>query len=213
VLRPFWAHFDHLIFFALVVVVNFAAVELAPRVGGVVSEYMTENVMLPMLCIVTLVSAARALVKVELDELTPPVERQLAAAAGAVGFVTSLFFLLLTPTSVMDFEIERTSRELAPALIRKIRQRVKGDDFAEITGVGSWLVSELQIMIGLSVLAGVLVGLALFTLFCSKNTSSQYVPCNQSDTREWHFSRCCAVTTAVDDSRYGGPCNQSDTRE
>jgi hypothetical protein len=60
------------------------------------------------------------------------------------------------------------------------------------------------------------VGLALFTTsFCSQNTFNygQYVPCNQSDTLEWHFSRYFAVKAPTDDSQYGGPCNQSDTRE
>jgi hypothetical protein len=170
VLRPFWAHFDHLVFFALVVVVNFAAAEAAPFVR-VLSGVMTENVLLPVLCLVALVSAVRALVKVELDALTPPVERQLAAAAGVIGFVTSLFFLLLVPPAVMDFEIERTSRELAPAMLRKIKQRVGGSADRPGPGYveagagagagGAWIVSELQIMIGLSVLAGVLSG-ALF---------------------------------------------------
>ena len=192
VLRPFWAHFDYLVFFFLVVVVNFVAAEVAPRllsffVAGSSSSsssstsssssfsfadrpnnMLSENAILPMLCIVALFSAARALVKLELDSLTPSVERQLAAAAGVIGFVTSLFFLLLVPTDVMDFEIDGTSRELAPALIRQIRRRVKGRAAAAAAategaaaaagGGGSWIVSELQIMIGLSVFAGVLTG-------------------------------------------------------
>ena len=165
VLRPFWASFDYLVFFSIVVLVNFVAAEVAPHFSFT-SDIMKENVILPMLCIVALFSAARSLVKLELDSLTPSVERQLAAGAGVVGFVTSLFFLLLVPTSVVDFEIEGTSRELAPALIRQIRRRVKGRAAAAAaeadTGSGgSWIVSELQIMLGLSVLAGILTG-ALF---------------------------------------------------
>lgn len=87
--------------------------------------------------------------------------RTLAAAAGVFGFVTSLFFLLLTPTSLMDFEIEGTSRELAPAFLKKIRQRVKGvatGDVVDAATGGSWIVSELQIMCGLSTFAGIITG-------------------------------------------------------
>lgn len=189
VLRPFWAHFDHMVFFALVVLVNFLAAEAAPRVSFT-SEIMGENVILPMLCIVAIFSAARALVKLELDSLTPSVERQIAAGAGAIGFVLSLFFLLLTPPSVVDFEIERTSRELAPALIRKIRQRVKGSASLDVDGAagaaavaagarGSWIVSELQIAIGLSVFAGVLAG-ALFAP--AVRTVRCYVTCVKPPT-------------------------------
>ena len=84
VLRPFWASFDYLVFFSLVVLVNFVAAEVAPHFSFT-SDIMKENVMLPMLCIVALFSAARSLVKLELDSLTPSVERQLAAGAGGLG--------------------------------------------------------------------------------------------------------------------------------
>ena len=161
VLRPFWAEFNYLILFSLIVVANFAAAEVAARVPFMSDVLlMKENVMLPMLCLVAIMSAARALVKVEMDSLTPAVERQLAAAVGVLGFIVSLFFLLLVPTSVMDFEMERTSREFAPALIRAIRRRVKGFEAAEdlSRAGGTLVVSELQIMIGLSIFAGVLAG-------------------------------------------------------
>eukprot|EP00227_Mantoniella_beaufortii_P013620 CAMPEP_0197577314 /NCGR_PEP_ID=MMETSP1326-20131121/1995_1 /TAXON_ID=1155430 /ORGANISM="Genus nov. species nov., Strain RCC2288" /LENGTH=244 /DNA_ID=CAMNT_0043140369 /DNA_START=490 /DNA_END=1220 /DNA_ORIENTATION=+ len=123
VLRPFWAHFDHLVVFAAIVSINFAAAEAAPLVlpgAGV------DNALLPLLCMIGAVSAVRALVKVELDRLTPPVERYLALGVGVLGFVVSLFFLLLVPTSVMDFEMDRTSREMGPAIMNKIKKRFGG---------------------------------------------------------------------------------------
>ena len=102
----------------------------------------------------------RSLVKMELDPLTPKIERTLAAVAGAVGFCVSALFLSLAPATVFDFEMARTSVELAPALIRGI-QRKAGRAVPETYGGGSWIVSEPQIVLGLSVFAGLVTG-ALF---------------------------------------------------
>ena len=119
VLRPFWAHFDHLVFFSAAILVNFAAAEVASRWRG----EPVENALLPMMCVVGAGSAVRALVKMELDPLTPAVERQLAAVAGAIGFAVSALILLLVPADVLDSEMERTGAELAPALIGGVRRK------------------------------------------------------------------------------------------
>jgi hypothetical protein len=155
VLRPFWAHFDYLVFFAVVVAANFAAAEVAPRVW-VGAE---GNALLPLLCLVGAGSAMRALVKVEFDKLTPPLERQLAAAVAVLGFVLSLLLLLLAPPALLDFEIDRTSRDIGPAIMSKVEQRTarfRGSDggaaFPEL------VVSPIQIMIGLSIIAGAIAG-------------------------------------------------------
>lgn len=159
VLRPFWAHFDHLVFFSAAILVNFAAAEVASRWRG----EPVENALLPMMCVVGAGSAVRALVKMELDPLTPAVERHLAAVAGAVGFAVSALILLLVPADVLDFEMDRTGAELAPALIGGVRRKFSSKFSSDHTNdsAGSWKVSSVQIALGLSVFAGVLSG-ALF---------------------------------------------------
>ena len=153
VLRPFWAHFDHLVFFAAAILVNFAAAEVASRWRG----EAVENALLPMMCVVGAGSAVRALVKMELDPLTPAVERQLAAVAGAMGFAVSALILLLVPADVLDFEMERTGAELAPALIGGVRRKFSSAA-RQPTPAGSWKISDVQIALGLSIFAGVLSG-------------------------------------------------------
>ena len=68
-------------------------------------------------------SASRALALMELDRGTPSVEKALAGAVGVVGFVASSLLLMLVPDSVLDFEIERTSVEFAPAVLGAIRRK------------------------------------------------------------------------------------------
>ena len=153
VLRPFWAHFDHLVFFSAAILVNFAAAEVASRWRG----EPVENALLPMMCVVGAGSAVRALVKMELDPLTPAVERQLAAVAGAIGFAVSALILLLVPADVLDFEMERTGAELAPALIGGVRRKCSSAA-RQPTPAGSWKISNVQIALGLSIFAGVLSG-------------------------------------------------------
>ena len=158
VLKPFYADFDKLVFFGTLVAANGLATEAYGRLfrGGAPAE----NALLPLLCIVGAGGAMRSLVKMELDPLTPKIERTLAAVAGAVGFCVSALFLSLAPATVFDFEMARTSVELAPALIRGI-QRKAGRAVPETYGGGSWIVSEPQIVLGLSVFAGLVTG-ALF---------------------------------------------------
>ena len=151
VLRPFWAHFDHLVFFSAAILVNFAAAEVASRWRG----EPVENALLPMMCVVGAGSAVRALVKMELDPLTPAVERQLAAVAGAIGFAVSALILLLVPADVLDFEMERTGAEPRP------RSSAASGNFlrrAPAHPAGSWKISNVQIALGLSIFAGVLSG-------------------------------------------------------
>ena len=60
----------------------------------------------------------------ELDRGTPSVEKALAGAVGVVGFVAwPSLLLMLVPDSVLDFEIERTSVEFAPAVLGAIRRK------------------------------------------------------------------------------------------
>ena len=60
VLRPFWQQYDQLVFFAIVMVVNIVAAEAAPLVVP-----GTENALALVLACITLFTAGRALVKVE----------------------------------------------------------------------------------------------------------------------------------------------------
>ena len=84
-------------------------------------------------------------------------------AVGVVGFVLALFFLLLVPTSALDFEVAGTSKELAPAMAKKIRSRVVGRKAAERVAdvAGGMVVPELQIFIGLALFAGIITGALL----------------------------------------------------
>ena len=132
VLKPFWSHFDHLVFFTLAVAVNWAAAECraawihARIADGSIPEtkpMVLENPLLALMCVVGTGSASRALALMELDRGTPSVEKALAGAVGVVGFVASSLLLMLVPDSVLDFEIERTSVEFAPAVLGAIRRK------------------------------------------------------------------------------------------
>jgi hypothetical protein len=160
VLAPYFREFDYGLLFAILVIANFAAAELAPMALNLPDH---ENILVPMLALVAVFSSARSLVKLLFDKLTPKIERQAALAVGVVGFVLALFFLLLVPTSALDFEVAGTSKELAPAMAKKIRSRVVGRKAAERVAdvAGGMVVPELQIFIGLALFAGIISG-ALF---------------------------------------------------
>ena len=160
VLAPYFREFDYGLLFAILVIANFAAAELAPMALNLPDH---ENILVPMLALVAVFSSARSLVKLLFDKLTPKIERQAALAVGVVGFVLALFFLLLVPTSALDFEVAGTSKELAPAMAKKIRSRVVGRKAAERVAdvAGQMVVPELQIFIGLALFAGIISG-ALF---------------------------------------------------
>ena len=183
VLKPFWSHFDHLVFFTLAVAVNWAAAECraawmhARIADGSIPEskpLVLENPLLALMCVVGVGSASRALALMELDRGTPPVEKALAGAVGVAGFVASSLLLMLVPDSVLDFEIERTSVEFAPAVLGAIRRKAGralggallrafengavAPKSAFVGGSGSLVVSRAQIAIGLSVFAGLLAG-------------------------------------------------------
>ena len=183
VLKPFWSHFDHLVFFTLAVAVNWAAAECraawmhARIADGSIPEskpLVLENPLLALMCVVGVGSASRALALMELDRGTPSVEKALAAAVGVAGFVASSLLLMLVPDSVLDFEIERTSVEFAPAVLGAIRRKAgralggallrasengaTAPKSAFVGGSGSLVVSRAQIAIGLSVFAGLLAG-------------------------------------------------------
>jgi len=183
VLKPFWSHFDHLVFFTLAVAVNWAAAECraawmhARIADGSIPEskpLVLENPLLALMCVVGVGSASRALALMELDRGTPSVEKALAAAVGVAGFVASSLLLMLVPDSVLDFEIERTSVEFAPAVLGAIRRKAgralggallrasengaAAPKSAFVGGSGSLVVSRAQIAIGMSVFAGLLAG-------------------------------------------------------
>ena len=185
VLKPFWSHFDHLVFFTLAVAVNWAAAECraawmhARIADGSIPEskpLVLENPLLALMCVVGVGSASRALALMELDRGTPSVEKALAGAVGVAGFVASSLLLMLVPDSVLDFEIERTSVEFAPAVLGAIRRKAgralggallrasengagaPPSSFPGGSGSGSLVVSRAQIAIGLSVFAGLLAG-------------------------------------------------------
>ena len=180
VLKPFWSHFDHLVFFTLAVAANWAAAEAraawihARIADGSIPEtkpVVFENQILALMCVVGAGSASRALALMELDRGTPRVEKALAGAVGVAGFVVSSLLLMLVPDAVLDFEMDRTSVEFAPAVIGAIRRkfaagRALGGAFAgggfnlEATsrGSGSLVVSRAQIAVGLSVFAGIFAG-------------------------------------------------------
>ena len=160
VLAPYFREFDYALLFAILVVANFAAAELAPFALNLPEH---ENILVPMLALVAVFSSTRSLVKLLFDRLTPKIERQAAVAVGVVGFVLALFFLLLVPTSTLDFEVASTSKELAPAMAKKIRSRVVGRKAAErVADVArGMVVPELQIFIGLALFAGIITGALL----------------------------------------------------
>ena len=160
VLAPYFREFDYALLFAILVVANFAAAELAPFALNLPEH---ENILVPMLALVAVFSSTRSLVKLLFDRLTPKIERQAAVAVGVVGFVLALFFLLLVPTSALDFEVAGTSKELAPAMAKKIRSRVVGRKAAERVAdvAGGMVVPELQIFIGLALFAGIITGALL----------------------------------------------------
>lgn len=177
VLRPFWSHFDHLVFFTIVVTINWIAAEaraamLSKPVASTSKPVVFENPLLAMLCVVGIGSASRALVLMELDKGTPSVEKAIAAVVAVVGFIASFLILILVPERVLDFEIDRTSVEFAPAVLGFIKRKA-GKAFDRVPGLvddaaadyatkgGSFVVSKMQIALGLSVFAGVLAG-ALF---------------------------------------------------
>jgi hypothetical protein len=169
VLKPFWSHFDHLVFFTVAVAANWAAAEgraawIHARIAdGSIPEskpVVLENPLLALMCVVGAGSASRALVLMELDRGTPGLEKAVAGAVAVAGFVASSLLLMLVPDTVLDFEIDRTSVEFAPAVVRAIRRkagRALGGAL-EVGGSGSLVVSRAQIAIGLSVFAGLLAG-------------------------------------------------------
>ena len=171
VLKPFWSHFDHLVFFTVAVAANWAAAEgraawIHARIAdGSIPEskpVVLENPLLALMCVVGAGSASRALVLMELDRGTPGLEKAVAGAVAVAGFVASSLLLMLVPDTVLDFEIGRTSVEFAPAVVRAIRRKagraLGGTLEVGGSGSGSLVVSRAQIAVGLSVFAGLLAG-------------------------------------------------------
>ena len=174
VLKPFWSHYDHLVFFTVAVATNWVAAEAraawihARIADGSVPEtepVVLENPLLALMCVVGVGSASRALALMQLDSATPGIEKALAGAVAVAGFVASSLLLMLVPASVLDFEMDRTSVEFAPALVGAIRRKAGralggafGGDRSKATGSGSLVVSRAQIAVGLSVFAGILAG-------------------------------------------------------
>ena len=121
-----------------------------------------ENPLLALMCVVGAGSASRALVLMELDRGTPGLEKAVAGAVAVAGFVASSLLLMLVPDTVLDFEIDRTSVEFAPAVVRAIRRKagraLGGTLEVGGSGSGSLVVSRAQIAVGLSVFAGLLAG-------------------------------------------------------
>lgn len=177
-LRPFWKHFDHLVFFTILVTVNWLAAEaraqyLVRTTNNSGTVIVLKNPLLPLMCLFGTGSAARALVLMELDKGTPAVEKTISGVVAVLGFLVSFLILSLVPSNVLDFEIDRTSVEFAPAVIGFIKRKA-GKALGRVPGLmdievqtldvsakGSLVVSKLQIALGLSVFAGILCG-ALF---------------------------------------------------
>ena len=173
VLKPFYADFDKLVFFGALVAANGLATEAYGRLfrGGAPAE----NALLPLLCIVGAGGAMRSLVKMELDRADARRSSGRSRPPPAPSASASPSSSSRSPPRPSSTSRSRARAwTLAPALIRGI-QRKAGRAVPETYGGGSWIVSEPQIVLGLSVFAGLVTG-ALFPPPCAPRAATPRGP-------------------------------------